>query len=400
MEIKLVYPAWAKFRHKTPFLMPPLGPAVVAALTPTGHRVSIADDNAAPVAATANADLVAISAMLVSQLPRAFAIADECRRRGVPVVMGGQAAWALTGLCREHADAVVVGEAEGLWPQVVADSQRGRLKPLYRRRGFARPSDIPTARRDLYPAEAYAYRGLRMMDLVETSRGCGFGCRHCQAPAFSGRRHRIRDVGVVAEEMRALGNGIFIVDNALEQSLRHQKALFKAMAGLGKYFVCHPISVEPEILELAARAGCWYVYHQIFSDSARIRRRIKLMHDFGIAVHGTVLLGLDDQGPDVFRRMLDFLLDVELDLAEFTVLTPFPGTPLFGEMKKAGRLLHEDWGRYNADEVVIRPARMTPDQLAEGQRFLWESFYKEQSQSLRIFRLLRRIRSRLPETVV
>jgi radical SAM superfamily enzyme YgiQ (UPF0313 family) len=400
MEIKLVYPAWPKFRHKTAFLMPPLGPAVVAALTPPGYGLSIADDNAAPVVCAANADLVAISAMLVSQLPRAFALAEEYRRLGVPVVMGGQAAWALTNLCREHADAVVVGEAEGLWPRVVEDARRGRLKPLYRRRGFADPNTIPAARRDLYPADAYAYRGLRMMDLVETSRGCSLGCHHCQAPAFSGRRHRIRDVGAVIREMRGLGDGIFIVDNALEQSLSHQKALFRAMAGLGKYFVCHPISPEPEILELAARAGCWYVYHQIFSDSARIRRRIKLLHDFGIAVHGTVLLGLDSHGPDVFQRLLDFLLEVGLDLAEFTVLTPFPGTSLYREMKKAGRLLHEDWGRYNADEVVIQPARMTPDQLAEGHRFLWEGFYKEQSQTLRIFRLLRRIRSRLPETVV
>ena len=400
MDILLVYPAWTKFRYKTPFLMPPLGPAVVAALTPHGHKISIADDNAAPVSQAARADLVGISAMLVSQLPRAFALADEFRRRRIPVVIGGQAAWALTELCLRHADAVVLGEAEGIWPRVVADAGAGRLKAVYRRRGFARADEIPAARHDLYPDAAYSYRGLRMMDLIETSRGCRFACPHCQSSAYSGRRTRIREMASVIAEMNTLGDGIFIVDNALEQSPRHQRALFKAMGGLKKHFVCHPISVEPGILDLAAKAGCWYVYHQITSDSARIRERIRLMHDHGIAVHGTILLGLDDHGPDIFKRLLDFLFEVELDLAEFTVLTPFPGTPLFQEMKKAGRLLNEDWGRYNADEVVIRPARMTPEQLAEGHRFLWENFYKEQSQPLRIFRLLRRIGLRPPGTVV
>src|SRR5581483_11339603 len=107
-------------------------------------------------------------------------------------------------------------------------------------------------------------------------------------------------------------------------------------------WVAHPISAKPDILELAAKSGCWFVYHAIYGLSADIKEKIKLMRSFGIAVEGTILLGLDRHGPDVFKRMVDYLLECELDLAEFTVLTPFPGTPLFDDMKRQGRLLHED----------------------------------------------------------
>lgn len=392
MRIKLVYPTWQRIQYQTHYVLPPLGVTVVAALTPAGHEVTITDENVAPVDYDEPVDLVGISTMLVAQAPRAFKIADEFRSRGVPVVLGGLTVTCLPELSSRHADAVVLGEAEGVWPRLVEDFARGGMKPVYQREGFADASEFPVARRDLLDPSRYTYRGVRMMDLIETSRGCRFGCFPCQVPYVAGKHHRVRDVEAVVDEMAAIEcDRVFIVDNAMEQNEDHERALFKAMPRAGKSWVAHPISAKPDILELAARSGCWFVYHAIFGESDKIREKIRMMHEFGIAVQGTILLGTDNHGPDIFKRMVDFLLDCDLDLAEFTVLTPFPGTPFFDEMKKAGRLLHEDWGLYNAENVVFRPARMTPLQLEDGYRFMWESFYKEESQPAKMFRLYRRL---------
>ena len=395
MRIKLVYPTWQRIQYQTHYALPPYGITVVAALTPPGHELSIVDENVEPLDFDEPVDLVGISTLLVAQAPRAFAIADEYRRRGVRVVMGGLTVTCLPELAAAHADAIVEGEAEGVWPRVVADAEAGRLRPRYRREGFVPPEEIPSARRDLLKGGLYSYRGVRMMEMIETSRGCRFGCLPCQVPFVAGKGHRIRDVDKVVDEIAALEcDRVFIVDNAPEQNPDHERRLFKALARAKKSWVAHPISAEPDILSLAAASGCWYVYHQIHKDSEMIKRKVRLMHEFGIAVEGTILLGLDTHGPDDFKRLLDFLLEIELDMAEFTVLTPFPGTPLFDEMRRAGRLLHEDWGRYNAENVVIRPARMTPEQLEEGYRWLWEAFYKEESQPARMFRLYRRVAER------
>lgn len=395
MRIRLIYPSWERLRYQTPYVLPPLGAAVVAALTPPEHEVSLSDENLAPVDLDAPADLAAVSTMLISQAPRACAIADGFRSRGVPVVMGGLMVACLPELAARHADAIVLGEAEGVWPQVLADLERKALRPVYRRGSLAGPEEMPAARRDIFKPGQYAYRGLRMMDLVETSRGCRFGCLPCLVPHAAGREHRMRDMAAVVRELRGVEcDRVFIVDSALEQNEDHERALFRAMKGLGKSWVGHALSARPDIMSLAAESGCWFVYQAVLHDSPRIREKIRMMHDHGIAVEGTILLGLDEHGPDVFRRMVDFLLECGLDLAEFTVLTPFPGTPLFAEMKKAGRILHEDWGRYNAENVVFRPARMTPEQLAEGCRWAWEAFYEEESQSAKMTRLYRRLAGR------
>jgi len=395
MKIKFICPSWQRLEYQTHYVLPPLGLTVVAALTPAHHEVVLEDENVESINFDEPVDLVGISTMLVSQAPRAFEVADEFRARGVPVVIGGLTASCIPEQAAKHADAVVIGEAEGIWPALLEDLERGQLKPLYRRTEFVDAAEIPRARRELLKPDHYTYRGVRMMDLIETSRGCRFGCFPCQVPYVAGKDHRVRDIVEVVDEMAELEcDRVFIVDNALEQNEDHQRALFREMRRANKSWVSHPISAKPDILELAAESGCWFVYQAIFGDSEMIREKIKLLHDFGIGVQGTILLGMDRHGPDIFERMVEFLLDCELDLAEFTVLTPFPGTPFFEQMKKAGRLLHEDWGQYNAENVVFQPAKMTPEQLQEGYQFMWDAFYKEESQPAKMFGLYKRLADR------
>jgi radical SAM superfamily enzyme YgiQ (UPF0313 family) len=390
VRISLVFPKWERLPMQTPFVLPPLGVAVVAGLTPKGHEVSIIDENVAPVDFKEKLDLVGVGAMLTCQVPRAFAIADSFREAGVRVVLGGQAVTRLASEAGQHADAVVLGEAEGVWPSVVADAMRGRLKHVYRSQGLPEGPQIAGPARDLLVHPGYSYRGLRMMDLLETSRGCRFDCFFCQTPGLAGRAFRPRDLDAVAAELAGIpGERVFWVDNSPEQDEAHEREMFRLLKSSRKRWVSHSISSKPDIVKLAASSGCWYLYLPVWGVSDVFRQRVRLLRDHGIGVEATAIFGLDGHGPDVFKRMVDFLLELSVELAEFTVLTPFPGTRMFDDMKSSGRLIHEDWGRYNAGRAVFKPAKMTPEKLEAGCRWAWEEFYAEVPQRLRMARLLR-----------
>ena len=160
-----------------------------------------------------------------------------------------------------------------------------------------------------------------------------------------------------------------------------------AIFTLKKIWISHPIRDDDEILDLAARAGCWYTYQAIVDDSDYIRQRIKRVKERGIGVEGTILLGLDDHDEDYIKRLVDFTLDIELDLAEFTVLTPFPHTTVRHQLEEEGRILHDDWVRYTGDQVVFQPRRMSVDSLQEMYDYAWESFYASCSKELQMAKL-------------
>jgi len=394
MLIRLVFPAWERLASQTRFILPPLGVALVAALTPREHEVIICDENLAPVDLSAEADLVGISVLLAAQLPRALALADAFRSRGIPVVLGGLSAGFDPDLVRPHVDALVLGEAEGVWKQVVRDAARGRLEPVYRGPAAA-PSRILLPRRELLRPGLYNYRGVRMMELVETSRGCGQDCFICAVPRLYGRRFRPRPMAAVERELAAVeSERIYLVDASLEQSEAHQRRLFPVLGAARKAWVSHPISMRPDLLALAARHGCWYVYQGVVSPSRALARKIRLLHEHGIGVEAAVLLGDDSQGPDIFPRLLEFLIETGTDIADFTMLVPIPGSPTHERFRREGRLLHKDWGLYNGAHAVFQPARMSPEQLEAGYHYLWREYYREKSQQSRMFALFRRLEGR------
>ncbi len=397
MKIRLIYPTWERIHYQTKYILPPLGVLVVGGLTPDDCEVALTDENVEPIDFDEDVDLVAISTMLLAQAKRGWEIADRFRARGVKVVIGGLSATTLPMQAALHADAVVTGEAEGIWPKIIDDARKGQLQKFYKRDDYVPGATIARPDRSLLNEPLYNYRGVQMLSLIETSRGCKFGCYPCQVPFVSGTTHRQKTIDEVIEEMASIQNDrLFIVDNSLEQDEDHQRQLFKAMidAKLNKTWVAHPISAKPDILELAAESGCWYVYHAIHKPSELMRERIKMHHDAGIGVEGTIMVGLDNHDKDIFKRIVDFLLEVDLDLAEFTVLTPFPGTKVFDTFKAEGRLLHEDWSKYNAEQVVYRPTQMTPQELEDGYRYCWDEFYKEIPERRRMYRLFKRLRDR------
>jgi radical SAM superfamily enzyme YgiQ (UPF0313 family) len=196
----------------------------------------------------------------------------------------------------------------------------------------------------------------------------------------------------VVEEIAGIDNNrLFVVDNSLAQNSQWEKDLFRAMIPLKKNWCCHPIEDDPEILDLAAQAGAWYVYQAVFDTSDTIRNRIRRYHDHGIGVEGTILLGLDNHTEDSIRRLIDFLMEIELDLAEFTILTPFPHTRTFDDLHREGRILSYDWNDYTADKVVFQPRNLSPEKLQELFHYAWDTFYRDEPQTYKMFKLLKKV---------
>lgn len=393
MKMLLIYPTWPKLDRQTQFHLPPHAPVVLAAALPAWVDVQFVDENVQELDFSTSTDLVAISTMLSCQLPRAFAIADEFRAKGIPVIFGGIATMLHSEEVILHADSVFLGEAEGYIEQVLQDFQRGALKPMY---DFMRtPPDITSvksARRNILDRDRYIYRGVQMLDLIHASRGCKFNCFPCCSAFLGGKRFRPRPVETVIEEMAQIPNNrLFIVDNSLAQDRDWVIELFKAMKPLKKKWVSHPIFYDDEVLKHAAEAGCWYVYQAIFDTSDVARKRIRMLKEHGIAIEGTIILGTDEQDEEYIKRLVDFLCENELDVAEFTIMTPFPHSPIREKLEEEGRILNNNWLDYSADKVVFQPKNMTPDKLLELYHYAWDTFYGEGGQQLKLGQLFRKV---------
>jgi radical SAM superfamily enzyme YgiQ (UPF0313 family) len=393
MKFKLIYPKWQKLVGQTEFHLPPHGPVVFAATIPTEWDVEFADENVEDLRFDDAPDFVGISMMLTSQVKRGWEIADRYRSQGVKVLCGGIATMLHAEETMLHADAVFLGEAEGRIEKVFADFKNNCLHPCYNHMtDLPAASMVGPARRSILKRDLYYYKGVQMVDLVHASRGCRFNCYPCCVSFLGGRQFRPRPYDKVIEEIAGIDNNrLFIVDNSLAQDKEWEKGLFKEMIPLKKKWCCHPIEDDDEVLDLAAQAGAWYVYQAIFDTSDYIRDRIRRYKEHGIAVEGTILLGLDGQTENDIRRLVDFLLEVDLDLAEFTVLTPFPHTRTFDDFQREGRILTYDWNQYTADKVVFQPDKMSPEKLQELYAYAWDTFYQDEPQPYKMFKLLQKV---------
>ena len=396
MRMKLIYPRWAKLERQTEFHLPPHGPVVFAASLPDEVEVSFTDENVQTLDFNESTDLVVLSVMLTCQLPRAFAIAQEYRERGLPVMFGGIATMLHAEEVQQHADCVFLGESEGRMQAVVDDFNNGQLKPVYNY--MQQHPDIGlvgTARREILDRDLYNYRGVQMLDLVHTSRGCKFKCYPCCTGYLGGQQFRPRPIDKVIAEMEAIPNNrLFIVDNSMAQDKQWLLELFAAMKPLKKKWVSHPLLDDDDVLKAAADAGAWYVYQAVFDTSDVIRNRIKRLKEYGIGVEGTILLGTDDQSADDIRALVDFLLEVDLDVAEFTIMTPFLKSPLRAHMEKEGRILSNNWGDYTADKVVFQPKQMTPDELQQMFYYAWDTFNADGGYQLKMSKLFKQVIAR------
>ncbi|MDY0014627.1 MAG: radical SAM protein [Bacteroidales bacterium] len=393
LKFKLVYPKWKKLPGQTTFNLPPHGPVVFAASLPVYVEVSFTDENVEEINFNEDCDFVGISMMLSTQVKRGWEIADEFRRRGKKVIFGGISTMLHAEETIQHADSVFLGESETRMEEVIQDWQKGTLKKVYNFLGKHPDINlVGPARRDLYKRNLYNHKGVQMVDLFHASRGCKFSCYPCAVSYLGGRSFRPRPIDKAIEELHTIDNNrLFIVDNSLAQNKEWELDLFREMIPLKKKWISHTIEDDPKVLDLAAQAGAWYVYQAVYDTSDYIKERIKRYHDHGIGVEGTILLGLDNQTEDDILKLIDFLLKIDLDLAEFTILAPFPHTKAYDDLLRQGRIFDHDWNNYNAGQVVYQPKNMSVQRLQELYDYAWKTFYQDESQEEKMFKLFAQV---------
>lgn len=374
---------------------------LVAALTPSAHEVELCDENVEPLDLDADVDLVGVTFM-TALAPRAYEIARAFRARGRVVVAGGFHPTLRPEEARAHFDAVVVGDAEGSWPRLLEDLAAGRLEPVYRSSPHGDLSGTPVPRRDLLSRTARHYATIHA---VQATRGCVHACRYCSIAVFHRSTLRTRPVAAVAAEVASLPRDFMFVDDNLIADRDYARALFTALVPLGKRWVGQSsieLADEPELLALARAAGCvglfvgvettcpenLAAFDKSWNDGDRLRERLATLRRAGIGVIAGMIVGADADDPGVFGRTLRFLREARIDGLQLNVLTPLPGTPLHADFERAERILDRDLARYDFRHVVIRPARMPPEELQAGADWLYAQFYRLDRVLLRFLRAL------------
>lgn len=364
---------------------PPIGLGIVAAVTPSSWEVKLLDENWEPFSYQ-DADLVGITAFTASA-NRAYEIASIYRQRGVPVAIGGIHASIRPEEALQYVDAVVIGEAEAVWPHIISDVEAGHLQKIYKG-GWTDLSDAPNPRRDLFHPRY-------MFASVQTSRGCPMDCEFCSVTAFNGKRYRRRPPGEVLAELETIPEKrIFFVDDNIigygEESREQALAIFKGMAErkLNKWRFCQAslnFGDDEEVLYWASRAGCRMVFLGLEAEDEgaleevhkqlNIKRGVdyysqafRRINKAGIAVLGAFIFGMDGDTADKLQQRADFMIRSQIDVMQTTFLTPLAGTRVFDRYYKENRLLYTDfpidWDHYDMTEVIHRPGSMEPEQLS------------------------------------
>lgn len=390
---------------------PPLGLGYVAALTPDRWDVELIDENF-EITTFRECDLVGLTGF-TAMANRAYQVAQMFRARGVPVVMGGIHASMMPDEALRFVDSVVIGEAESIWADVIADAEAGTLKPKYTGihtdlKGLVHP------RRDLFNDKYYC-------DTIQTARGCPNDCDFCSVSQFNGFAYRQRPVDEVLDELATLKRKIlFIVDDNIvgSGSKRQDRALELARGmikrKLGRIWYAQAafnVADNDEVLEAFARSGCILMLMGIESEDRGVLRAMKKkvnlrcdyqdvfrkIHQYGIGIHGSIIFGTDEDTLEMLQRRLDFILESHIDVVQFCTLTPYPGTKLFDHMLKQGRLLHThfpaDWDRYDLTEILLKPRRLEVDEYRGMMRKVAAEVFRPSAIAKRFFRTLRDTRS-------
>ena len=385
--------------HRTSFrswLIPNLGLLTLAGMTPTEIAVDYIDENFGTVDFAADYDLVALSGM-TQQVCRAYEIAAVFRSRGVYTAIGGPHATVMAEEARKHVDTVVVGEAEGVWEQFLADFRRSRSQRTYVNDRLEKVdlSKSPVPRYDLIPGAFYFPSADYKMIPVQTTRGCPRHCDFCSVPQVYGKAFRVKNVSQViadVEEAKSVANGLLILfsDDNMFINRRFSKELLKALIPLKiRYMAQSDIGIgkDEELLRLMYESGCVMVLIGLESLSfenlkkvdrfkakmlERYSEYVRRIQSFGIAVLGAFILGFDHDDLLTFQRIADFVLENSI-YPQVTIATPLPRTALTDRLSREGRLPQSSyWNRCTYYDAVFEPRGMTREQLERGVAALHE----------------------------
>jgi len=375
-------------------LTPSLALTSIAGATPDGWQLRYWDENLLQGAPPADPlpEVVGITVHLTFAR-RAYALAAWFRAQGSLIVLGGLHVLSCPEEALCHADAIAIGDGVQLWPQILGDVEKGTLRRRYEA-DYLRPySADPPPRRDLLPRDSF----LTTTSVIAT-RGCHNRCDFCYLSTDGLRMpYRVREPKQVADEIRADGQPYAVfVDNNLGSRPAYLRSLCEAIQPLGIIWsaaVSIDVTDDPSLIREMALAGCTGVFVGFESlqvenlTAARKQtpspddyaRRVQLLHHYGIQVNGSFVFGFDHDGPDVFRRTVEWIEQNRLECATFHILTPYPGTPLFRRIESEGRILHRDWDLYDTAHVVFQPKRMTCEELNEGYAWSYRTLFSHRS---------------------
>lgn len=374
----------------------------LASITPSNHSVRIINENFEDIDFDEDVDVVGITSYTMTA-PRVYKIADEFRKRGKKVILGGYHPSALPEEAKQHADSVVIGEAELSWPELLKDLEKDLLKPFYHADNEFDMSIIPPMRRDLI-------RHNPILGALQSTRGCPNKCEFCAITSFYKHGVKHRPIKNVVDEIKKMPNKLFIFhDSSLTLNPKYSQELFKALIRekIRKGWVANGNAnvlgrVDEEFLNLARKAGCveWFVGFESVSQAALdgikktsnkvkdFKKMLKRVHDHGMTVQGGIIFGFDEDKPQIFDTTLETINDWELDVLEVNILTPYPGTPIFDRFEREGRILTKDWSQYNQVDVVFKPKNMSENELYEGTRKVAKEFYSSYNVIKRIVKMM------------
>jgi radical SAM superfamily enzyme YgiQ (UPF0313 family) len=398
---------------------PKLSLPTIAAYTPETWDVDLVDEAVQDIDFDHPCDIVGLSIM-TCYAPRAYEIAKEFRRRGKTIVMGGVHPTYCPDEALEHADAIVCGEAEDLWPRLAADYEAGTMQRIYKMTAFPSLVQYKSPRVELLSPDSYMTRQCSF-----TTRGCHFDCEFCSVSPFNGKTTRRRPVDEVVAELQNVqrwirselverirdeplwnaflatvkirlgvedGSIVAFVDDLHNSNRAYCRELWTALKPLKLKWGCQAtlfLGDDEEMVKLAAESGCVSVFvgmesldedsldetNKPFNRVQKFAQEIAMFHKYGIMVNPGIVFGFDNDDEAVFERAVDFLTKNRVELAYFNVLTPLPGTALFDRYNNAGRIFDRDWSKYDGKHVVFQPSRMTPAQLQEGFHWANHQFY-------------------------
>jgi len=392
MKIELISPA---VEENAP--IPNLALPILAALSPPDAEISFTDDLLTPIdlkKGLKGTDLVGITVMTKTAL-RAYRIAEAYRKRGIPVVLGGIHPTALPEEAKEHADSVVIGEAEEVWPLLIEDFRDGSLKPFYHHEGFIDPRKIPRPRREILPQKGYF-----PLDVVQATRGCPYRCEFCSVRKFFGNTYRLRPVSEVIEEVKSLKHRLIMFnDDNIIGNPSYSRELLQALIPLKKKWMGQ-VSLsglkETETFELLSRSGCLGLLigfeslsranlvhsNKPQNDPAEYREIIDALHRFGITIWGAFIFGFDEDDLSTFEETVHFAIQTKIFSVVFALLTPYPETSFYHRVKEEGRLYRDQWWLLEDPEEYAPffiPKRMDVETLRKNWKETWKKFYSYSS---------------------
>jgi len=381
-------------------ILPTLYARQLAAITPKKHSVELVDERYSSINFNNKYDLVLIN-FNFSSVPRAYELADIFRKKDTPVVLSGWYSSVKPEEAKEHADSVLIGRNESSWVTLLNDFEKNKLKPFYKPAKYGKSVKIPHTDVEL--------PGLVMTGAIQATRGCPFKCDFCpESNIPGGSQYYERPIEDVIDEIKKIPQKtIMFYDNSLTINPNYTKSLFKEMIGLKKRFFCNGnsnvLAHDKEFVKLSKKAGCvsWLVgfesvvqktINEVSKSTNKVDEYLQAVtniHKNKMAVIGSFMFGFDNDTLEVFDETLKMIKKLEIDAADFCILTPFSGTPVFDKLEKENRIITKDWSKYDMKHVVFKPKNMAPDELMQGVKKMYVEFYSTPHTAKRIVRSLK-----------